>query len=165
MGDCTIVFNGEIYNYRELRDELQHLGCQFRTQTDTEVLLQAYVQWGPACLRRLIGMFAFAIEDRRRRTLFLARDFFGIKPLYYTCAGGKGFAFASEIKALLEWLPLKRTVNPQRLYEYLRFDCTDHGGETMWREIRQVPAAHYLEIPLDSPEGRRTGALLGLAAR
>jgi asparagine synthase (glutamine-hydrolysing) len=158
----TIVFNGEIYNYRELRGELQSLGCTFRTQTDTEVLLQAYATWGPACLRRLIGMFAFAIRDERRRVLFLARDFFGMKPLYYVQGrltpnpspegrGGIVFAFASEIKALLDWLPLRRTVQPQRLYEYLRWGCTDHGGETLWSEILQVPAAHYLEIPLDRP--------------
>ena len=149
-GACTIVFNGEIYNYRELRDELQRLGRHFHTQTDTEVLLQAYVQWGAACLPRLIGMFAFAIEDKRRRTLFLARDCFGIKPLYYVDSP-RGLAFASEIKALLDWLPLKRTVQPQRLYDYLRFGQTDHGGATMWGEIRQVPAAHYLEVPLDRP--------------
>ena len=151
-GAYTIVFNGEIYNYRELRAELQNLGCAFRTQTDTEVLLQAYVQWGAGCLRRLIGMFAFAIEDKHRRVLFLARDFFGIKPLYYAQTPvGEGFAFASEIKALLDWLPLKRTLQPQRLYDYLRFGRTDHGGETMWSEIRQVPAAHYLEVSLDRP--------------
>jgi asparagine synthase (glutamine-hydrolysing) len=147
-GVCTIVFNGEIYNYRELRDELERDGCTFRTQTDTEVLLQAYVRWREGCLRRLVGMFAFAVLDERRRTLFLARDCFGIKPLYYVQTPA-AFAFASEIKALLDWLPLKRTVNPDRLYAYLRFGQTDHGAETMWREIRQVPAAHYLEVSLD----------------
>jgi asparagine synthase (glutamine-hydrolysing) len=162
-GAYTIVFNGEIYNYRELRDELARLGCVFRTQTDTEVLLQAYVTWGRACLRRLIGMFAFAVLDQRRRLFFLARDFFGMKPLYYVQAtlalpSGRGagcesvFAFASEIKALLDWLPLKRTVQPQRLYEYLRFGRTDHSAQTLWSEIRQMPAAHYLEVPLDRPE-------------
>ena len=96
-------------------------------------------------------MFAFAVLDERRRTLFLARDFFGIKPLYYVQSPA-GFAFASEIKALLDWLPLKRTVQPERLYAYLRFGQTDHGAETMWREVRQVPAAHYLEVPLDRPD-------------
>jgi len=85
-------------------------------------------------------MFAFAIRDERRRVLFLARDFFGMKPLYYTQASG-GFAFASEIKAILDWLPLKRTVQPQRLYEYLRFGRTDHCGDTLWwaDEIDQCP--------------------------
>ena len=150
-GAHTIVFNGEIYNYRELRDELTPLGCAFHTQTDTEVLLQAYVTWGPACLRRLIGMFAFAVHDERRRMLFLARDFFGIKPLYYVRSGNGVFAFASEIKALVDWLPLKRTVNPQRLFEYLRFGRTDHNADTLWSEIRQVPTAHYLEVPLERP--------------
>jgi asparagine synthase (glutamine-hydrolysing) len=150
-GAHTIVFNGEIYNYRELREELERAGRVFRTQSDTEVLLQAYIHWGPACLRKLIGMFAFAVRDERRRILFLARDFFGMKPLYYV-RSPRGLAFASEIKALLDWLPLKRTVQPHRLYEYLRWDCTDHGGATLWSEIRQVPAAHYLEVPLDRPD-------------
>lgn len=86
-GAHTIVFNGEIYNYRELRAELERAGRAFRTQSDTEVLLQAYIHWGPACLRRLIGMFAFAVRDERRRLLFLARDFFGMKPLYYVRSG------------------------------------------------------------------------------
>jgi asparagine synthase (glutamine-hydrolysing) len=162
-GACTIVFNGEIYNYRELRAELQSLGRVFHTHTDTEVLLEAYIHWGRDCLRRLIGMFAFAVEDRTKGTLFLARDFFGIKPLYYVRdvlpsppgrgAGGEGvFAFASEIKALLDWLPLKRTIDPQRLYDYLRFGRTDDGADTLFAEIKQVPAAHYLEVPLDRPD-------------
>lgn len=151
-GAYSIVFNGEIYNYRELREDLQRqAGRTFRTQTDTEVLLQAYAHWGPGCLRRLVGMFAFAIRDERRRVLFLARDFFGIKPLYYV-RSAQGFAFTSEIKALVDWLPLKRTVQPDRLYEYLRFGRTDHGGDTLWSEIRQIPAAHYLEVLLDRPE-------------
>lgn len=149
-GRFTIVYNGEIYNYRELRDELKALGCVFHTESDTEVMLQAYVQWGAACLRKLIGMFALAIKDEGRRTLFLARDFFGIKPLYYAQSAGI-FAFASEIKALLDWLPIDRAVEPQRLYEYLRFGRTDHGARTLFRDIRQLPAAHYLEVPLDHP--------------
>lgn len=154
-GHLTIVFNGEIYNYRELRDELRSLGSAFHTETDTEVLLQAYARWGSACLRKLIGMFAFAIKDEQRRVLFLARDFFGIKPLYYVRSHGTGdeaiFAFASEIKALLDWLPIARTVDAERLYDYLRFGRTDHGERTMFREVHQVPAAHYLEVPLDRP--------------
>jgi len=103
------------------------------------------------------------VLDHRRRLLFLARDFFGMKPLYYvqstlSSPPGRGaaregvFAFASEIKALLDWLPLKRTVQPHRLYEYLRFGRTDHSAQTLWSEIRQMPAAHYLEVPLDRPE-------------
>jgi asparagine synthase (glutamine-hydrolysing) len=147
-GTLWIVYNGEIYNYLELRSELQKLGHYFRSQSDTEVLLAAYEQWGRAALNRFIGMFAFAILDMPNKKLFLARDFFGIKPLYYTWLPC-GFAFASEIKALLELPGISRLVNPQRLFEYLRFGITDHGGETLFSEIYQVPAAHWMEIPLD----------------
>jgi asparagine synthase (glutamine-hydrolysing) len=146
----AIVFNGEIYNYVELREELLRAGCVLTSHSDTEVLLRAYAHWGPTVLRRLVGMFAFAFLDARRRTLFLARDFFGIKPLYYFQADGT-FAFASEIKALLRLPFVRRRINPQRCYEYLRFGLTDHGHETMFAEIAQLPAAHYLEMSLDDP--------------
>ncbi|MDQ3248894.1 MAG: asparagine synthetase B, partial [Chloroflexota bacterium] len=87
-GRYWIVFNGEVYNYIELRSELANIGHQFRSGSDTEVILAAYAQWGAAMLNRFVGMFAFAILDRQAKTLLLARDFFGIKPLYYTLAGG-----------------------------------------------------------------------------
>ncbi len=154
-GRYWIVFNGEIYNYIELRTELSALGHQFRSGSDTEVILAAYAQWGKAMLNRFVGMFAFAILDREERKLFLARDFFGIKPLYYTLGGretGRRFAFASEIKALLTLPGVARRANPHRLYNYLRFGLTDHGAETMFTDICQLPAAHYLEIHLDSGE-------------
>jgi asparagine synthase (glutamine-hydrolysing) len=147
-GQYYIVFNGEIYNYLELRDELQALGYTFRSQSDTEVLLTAYRHWGWQALTRLIGMFAFAILDTRARRLFLVRDCFGIKPLYYTY-WRDGFAFASEIKALLELPGMRRQVHPERLYAYLRFGLTDHGTETFFADILQLPAAHYLELSLD----------------
>jgi asparagine synthase (glutamine-hydrolysing) len=143
-----IVFNGEIYNYLELRRELQKLGKSFHTHSDTEVLLQALCTWGPDVLPRLVGMFAFAVLDTVDRTLFLARDCFGIKPLYYTYLP-QGFAFASEIKALLRLPGVRRTVHSGRLYEYLRLGRTDHGPNTLFAGIRQLPAAHYLVIPLD----------------
>src|ERR1051326_6655085 len=101
-GRYFVVFNGEIYNYVELRGELEQLGHRFRTRTDTEVLLAAYSQWGIKALRRFTGMFAFALLDTERRTVLLARDFFGIKPLYYSCTSA-GLSFASEIKALREF--------------------------------------------------------------
>jgi asparagine synthase (glutamine-hydrolysing) len=144
-----IVFNGEIYNFIELRTELERLGHVFVSHSDTEVLLHAYVAWGTAALPRLVGMFAFALLDRQARKLVLARDFFGIKPLYYTDAAG--FAFASEIKALLALSGVSRQVNPHRLYEYLVAGRTDHGRETLFAGIHQLPAAHYLEIDLDAP--------------
>jgi asparagine synthase (glutamine-hydrolysing) len=143
-----IVFNGEIYNFVELRTELQALGYQFHSRSDTEVLLAAYAHWGIAALRRLIGMFAFAILDMRRRALLLVRDFFGIKPLYYS-ADRKGLKFASEIKALLAFDSSSREINPEKLYLYLRFGLCDDGPDTMFADIKQLPAGHYLEVSLD----------------
>src|SRR5262249_23890540 len=114
------------------------------------VLLEAMAMWGPSEMRRLTGMFAFALVQPCERRLILANDAYGIKPLYYTMLQG-GFAFASEIKVLLDWLPVKRTANPQRLYDYLRHGTTDHGDDTFFSAIRQVPAAHYLTLDLDAP--------------
>jgi asparagine synthase (glutamine-hydrolysing) len=151
-GRFFIVFNGEIYNFLELRSELEFLGHVFQSHSDTEVLLHALMEWGTKALPRLIGMFAFALLDRRERRLMLARDFFGIKPLYYA-ATPLGFAFASEIKALLSLTGLSRRVNPRRLYDYLATGLTDHGRETMFAGIHQLPAAHYLEINLDAVGG------------
>jgi asparagine synthase (glutamine-hydrolysing) len=153
-GRFFIVFNGEIYNFIELRAELEFLGHVFGSHSDTEVLLHAYVEWGPQALLRLVGMFAFAILDRHERKLFLARDFFGIKPLYYTQAP-VGFAFASEIKALLAVPDVSRRVNPHRLYSYLVNGLTDHGQETLFADIHQLPAAHFLEISLDTAQPGR----------
>lgn len=149
-GRHFLVFNGEIYNYLELRAELELLDHAFHSGSDTEVLLHALIEWGVRCLPRLVGMFAFAWLDVPRRNLLLARDFFGIKPLYYARPRGS-FAFASEIKALLELPGLHRGVNPPRLYEYLRFGRTDHGAETLFADIAQLPAAHYLQVNLDRP--------------
>ncbi len=145
-----IVFNGEIYNYLELRQELINLGYSFSSTSDTEVLLAGYAQWGADVLPRLVGMFAFAVFDKQKRVLFLARDFFGIKPLYYTYNGLR-FAFASETKALVALGDVSRKVNPSALYVYLRYGITDNGDETLWEEIKHLPSAHYLEIALDSP--------------
>lgn len=147
--EFSLVFNGEIYNYIELREELEKCGYSFSTHSDTEVLLNAYIEWGVAALTKLIGMFAFAILDLRRKSLFLARDFFGIKPLYY-CNSKEAFGFASETNTLLCFPNVSRRVNTHRLFPYLRFGITDYGNETLWRDIYQLPAAHYMDIPLDS---------------
>ncbi len=149
-GRAYIIFNGAIYNYRELRHELTSYGYTFRSQSDTEVLLQAYVHFGPQVLTRLVGMFAFAILDTRTQSLFLARDAFGIKPLYYT-RWQDGFAFASEIKPLLSLPGVCRVVQPQRLYSYLRYGVTDDGNQTLFAGIDQLPAAHSLCLSLDTP--------------
>jgi asparagine synthase (glutamine-hydrolysing) len=150
-GRYYVVFNGEIYNYLELRRELESLGHQFQSQSDTEVLLAAYAQWGVGALRRFVGMFAFAMLDTYRRTLLLARDCFGIKPLYY-CASSERLAFASELNALLELVDAKRRVNPQSLLLYLRHGLSDQGSPTLLEGFRQLPPAHYIEVPLDSPD-------------
>jgi asparagine synthase (glutamine-hydrolysing) len=147
-GRYHIILNGEIYNYLELRRNLEAAGCTFRSQGDTEVLLAAYAQWGPACLGRLVGMFAFAILDTVERRLFIARDPFGIKPLYYASAGNETI-FASEVGALLTYPRIGRRIDPQRAYLYLRYGVTDHGGGTLLSDIRQLEAAHYMEISLD----------------
>jgi asparagine synthase (glutamine-hydrolysing) len=151
-GRLWLVFNGEVYNYIELRRELEKEGVGFDTATDTEVVLAAYQRWGASCLSRFVGMFACAIYDMNKRELFLARDFFGIKPLYYASMNGR-FVFASEIPPLLELPGITREVNPQALYEYLRFGITDGAAETLFADIRELPPAHYATLPLDSPFG------------
>jgi len=147
-----IVFNGEIYNYVELRIELHRLGYEFRSQSDTEVLLAAYQQWGAKVLDRLVGMFAFAILDVRTRRLFLARDCFGIKPLYYAF-WQEGLAFSSEIAPLLELPGVARNINAQLVYDYLRDGIVNHCSETMFAQVKQIPPAHYMEVALDAPLG------------
>jgi asparagine synthase (glutamine-hydrolysing) len=146
-GKRWITYNGEIYNFLELKTELQSLGHSFRTATDTEVILAAYERWGAGALQRLVGMFALVILDLESRTLFLARDAFGIKPLYYTVTP-IGLSFASEIAPLLELHRVGRRANPSRVYDYLRFGFTDHGDETLFKDVRQLPAAHFLTVDL-----------------
>ena len=116
-GSVWITYNGEIYNFRELRRELQSKGHHFTSETDTEVVLHLYEEEGPDCVKRLNGMFAFAICDLRSGspTLFLARDHFGVKPFYY-CHQGRRFAFASEVKALLEVPGIEAELDPQSLH-------------------------------------------------
>ena len=148
-GRYFIVFNGEIYNYKELRQELEQLGHAFSTQSDTEVLLAAYAQWGTEAMRRFVGMFAFALLDTQGRTLKLVRDYFGIKPLYYASADGF-LCFGSEIKALLAFGLAKPQANAGRLLSYLRNGVTDFGSETLLSDVHQLPAAHFVEISIDS---------------
>jgi len=157
-GRFTIVYNGEVYNYRALRAELQDAGVTFRGRSDTEVVLELFARQGEAMLPRLNGIFALAIWDRQERSLFLARDALGVKPLYYTEHAG-GFAFASELKALLPLLR-SRTLDPISLHRYLAFLwCPGEGtpirevrrlppGEAMWvREGRIVRRLRWYELP------------------
>ncbi len=149
-GRYSIVFNGEIYNYVELRAELEGLGERFSSGSDTEVLLAAYARWGAEALPRLTGMFAFAVLDRQQRRLFLARDPFGIKPLYYG-RWRHGFAFASQIGALLALPGVGTGANPRRVHSYLRFGITDNGADTFFADVSQLPAGHSLEVSLNGP--------------
>jgi asparagine synthase (glutamine-hydrolysing) len=150
-GRFTIIFNGEVYNYIELREELG--GEDFRTNSDTEVVLRAYQRWGAECVNRLRGMFAIAIWDGQERNLFLARDRFGIKPLYWARTP-EGFYFASEMKGLLPFLA-KRAVNPGALSDYFSFQfCL--GEKTLMDGVWQIPAAHVaLLSPGEAPVPKR----------
>jgi asparagine synthase (glutamine-hydrolysing) len=138
-----ITYNGEIYNFAELRLELEAKGHHFYSHTDTEVILHLYEQEGPDCVKRLNGMFAFAICDLRSSTptLFLARDHFGVKPFYYF-HDGKRFAFASEIKALLQVPEIEAELHPHSLHQYLTFLWVP-DPKTMFRRILKLPAGHY----------------------
>ena len=125
-GRYVLTFNGEIYNYRELRRQLQSLGHRFTTDTDTEVLLAAFAEWDKDCLARLNGMFAFAVWDNKNRTLTLARDHVGIKPLYFVHLPGNNgapgpFIFASEIKAILATGLVEKALDPEALHQFLTF--------------------------------------------
>lgn len=149
-GRFWIVFNGEIYNYLELKEELRVLGYRFTSKSDTEVLLAAFAEWGPQAFKRLIGMFAMTILDAKAGKAFLVRDFFGIKPLYYT-SWQDGFTFSSEIPPMLQLPGVDRSANPRRVYEYLRAGITDFGDETLFQNIKQVPPGHYIEVSLEEP--------------
>jgi len=142
-GTVWLIFNGEIYNYIELREQLAVKGYRFRTKTDSEVIIHAYEEWGTECLSRFNGMWGFALWDNRKKTLFCARDRFGVKPLYYF-KNDNTFAFASEIKALLIHPGVARRTNDQIVYDYLAYAVIDHTDETFFSAIKQLPPSHYL---------------------
>src|SRR5881394_437357 len=144
-GKCWIVFNGEIYNHRELRTELEGRGYTFGTRTDTEVLLQAYREWGEDCLERLQGMYAFAIWDGARRCLFAARDRLGIKPFYYATPGGT-FAFASEMKSLLVCPGLDTATDDDAVVGFLIHANCDYGERTLLGAVKALPAGYCLTV-------------------
>ena len=145
-GKIWITFNGEIYNFQALRAELEHLGYQFQTRTDTEVIVNAYEEWGVDCLQRLRGMFAFAIWDTRNRRLFLARDRVGKKPLFYG-QFGKRFLFASELQGLLADESVRREIHPEAIDSYLSWGYVP-APHTAFKNIFKLPPAHYLTLDL-----------------
>lgn len=141
-GSAVITFNGEIYNFRELRRELEASGAEFRTDGDTEVILAAWQRWGPACLDHLQGMFAFALYDLRQRTLFLARDRLGVKPLFMAPLSDGSLAFASELKGLLAHPLLRREADPLAVEDYLTWGYVpDH--RSFLKGVEKLPAGHF----------------------
>lgn len=147
-GSCRLTFNGEIYNYVELRRDLVSRGHVFRTQTDTEVILAAYAEWGGHCVERFNGMFAFAIWDARRSVLFAARDRFGEKPFYYVRLPDR-LLFASEIKALFPDPEVPRRPDDIAVGRYLALELLDCDERTFFADVRQLPAAHTLTVDRD----------------
>jgi len=140
-GDFVIVFNGEIYNFMQLREELCSRGHSFATKSDTEVLLRAYIEYGESVVEKLRGMFAFVIYDKREDKLFGARDFFGIKPFYYTKTDGGELIFGSEIKSFLEHPQFVKEVNKDALLPYLTFQYSSLD-ETFFKGVYKLPPAH-----------------------
>lgn len=150
-GRYTLVYNGEVYNYKELMDELIKKGYEFRTSSDTEVLLYSYIEWGEQLLTRLIGMFSFVIYDNVKNQLFLARDAFGIKPFFYSLVD-KNLYFSSELIALLKFWPEKVEPDLQMAYDYLVHGDYDSTSASFISGINHLPPAHYLYYDLDTGE-------------
>ena len=159
-GSLAVVLNGEIYNFRALRAELERTGATFRTESDTEVLLAAYRAWGVDCVERFSGMFAFALWDAERSVLFCARDRAGEKPFHYL-ANGTTFAFASELKALTARARAGREVDWTSVADFLTFGYVP-DPKTVWAGVQKLPPGHRLEVASDAdgralPSRCRTG--------
>ncbi|MCO4783734.1 MAG: asparagine synthase (glutamine-hydrolyzing) [Candidatus Cloacimonetes bacterium] len=142
-----LTYNGEIYNFQELRSELECLGYVFSSNTDSEVIIYSYIEWGISCLSKFNGMFAFSLYDNRSKKLFLVRDRYGIKPLYYTLTKSRDLVYASEIKAILEYDKVNSEIDCEGLYEYFTFQniFTD---KTLNKDIQILEAGSYLELNL-----------------
>lgn len=148
-GTLHITYNGEVYNYLELRKELVALGHMFRSESDTEVVLHGFEEWGADVLRKLKGMFAFGIWNNRTKELFLARDRFGIKPLYYSFdPAARSLVFASEIKALKAHPEISTTLDRDAFADFFVYRYVP-SPKTIWKEIRKLPPAHYLRLEAD----------------
>jgi asparagine synthase (glutamine-hydrolysing) len=151
-GGVTISFNGEVYNFQQLRRELESQGYSFRGRSDTEVVLNAYHLWGTDSFRRLNGMFAFSIADKRTRCVHLVRDRLGIKPLHYADVES-GFIFASEIKGLFASGLVSSAVRPGALNEYMYYG-NSLGADTLYEGIRRLPAGSYLTFEIAAGQMR-----------
>jgi asparagine synthase (glutamine-hydrolysing) len=144
-GSKLIVFNGEIYNYRELKSELEELGYRFKTNSDTETIIHAYDEFGPGCLEKLRGMFAFAIWDKNEESLFIARDRVGKKPLFYTVLDNGDFVFGSELKCLLTHGGLTKKVDLKALNAYLTFGYVPEQY-CILKGVKKLGPGHYLKL-------------------
>lgn len=144
-----ITFNGEIYNFKNVKIELEKLGCLFKTHTDTEVLINAYSVWGKECLNKLKGMWSFVIFDKEKNEIFACRDRFGIKPLYYFI-GNNTLSFASEIKQFTQLPNWEANLNPERAIDYLVHSFSEHTDETMFRGVFQIKPGHYFNSKIDA---------------
>lgn len=143
-----IVFNGEVYNYLEIRDELKKKGYKFKSESDTEVILAAYKEWGPDCVTFFNGMWAFLIYDRRKNQFFGARDRIGVKPFYYYYDRSK-FVFASEIKAILKHPEIKAVPNEKIVWDYLVCGLVDHAEDTFFKGVKELKAGHHFLLKGD----------------
>ncbi len=143
-----ITYNGEVYNFIEIKEELISLGYTFKSSSDTEVILNAYIEWGEKCLNKMMGMFAIAIFDKQKEEIFLARDRFGIKPLYYYTDQNQNFYFGSEIKQFNTSPTWQAILNKQKAYDYLFYNLTDHSDETMFEGVYHLPPGCYYKSTL-----------------
>lgn len=150
-----IAYNGEIYNFKELRAELEKLGHQFKSNTDTEVIIYAYVEWGIECIKKFNGMFAFSLYDNFKKKFYLCRDRYGIKPVYYHITEDKTFIYASEIKSILEYKDYRSEVDKEALLEYFTFQNI-FTNKTLHKDIQILEAGHYFEIDLLSKNIEKT---------
>jgi len=144
-GQYIIILNGEIYNYIELKQELVSKGYHFKSNSDTEVLLYSYIEWGKECLDKLNGMFAFAILNKKEKSVFIVRDRFGVKPLYYY-QNKNTFIFCSEIPPILKIYNKKNEPDYQSVYDFLVYNRTDQSESTFFRNIYKLPHSHFIEI-------------------
>jgi asparagine synthase (glutamine-hydrolysing) len=150
-GDSVIIYNGEVYNYLELKETLKKLGYQFTTNTDTEVILNAYLEWGEDCLNKFNGMWAFAIYNKKTKNVFISRDRYGIKPFYYTITNDS-IVFASEIPAITKVLKSKPEANLDAVYDYLVYNRTDQNEKTFFKGIHKLQHGHKINVNLNSPQ-------------
>ncbi len=154
-GKLWIVYDGNVYNFPEIKKELLTRGYQFNSNTDTEVVLKSYEEYGPKCLEKFNGKFAFAIWDEEKKELFLARDRIGIKPLYYYFKDGK-LIFGSEIKSILEADCVKKEVNLQSMYYYLGYEFVP-APDTMFKNIYKLRQGHYAIFKNSNLQIKNTG--------